>query len=117
MELDKYQIRLMATLIANEIESRHNAELAPKWENGIVVFIPNNPSLKQHELSMYRFMHKVVMVRDNLRILEQQINSNASLTNGEKVRLQGYITRIYGSLTSFNFMFANEEDKFSGSQE
>lgn len=117
MELDKYQIRLMATLIANEIESRHDAELAPKWENGTIVFVPNNSSLKQHELSIGKFMHKIVMVRDNLRVLEQQINANTSLTDGEKVRLQGYITRIYGSLTSFNFMFANDEDKFSGSTE
>ncbi len=115
MELDKYQIRLLATLIANEIESRHDAELAPKWIRGTVVFKPNDPSLAQHELAMEKFMHKVVMMRDNLRLLEQQINASDSLTDGEKVRLQGYITRIYGSMTSFNFMFANAEDKFSGS--
>ena len=117
MELDKYQIRLLATLIAKEIEGQHNAELAPKWEHGTVIFSPNDPSLKQHEIAIDRFMHKVVMMRDNLRVMEQQINSNKALSDGEKVRLQSYITRIYGSMTSFNFMFANEEDKFSGSTE
>lgn len=115
MELDNYQIRLLATLISNEIEARHSAELAPKWERGTVVFKPNDASLAQHELPMDKFMHKVVMMRDNLRVLEQQINANKNLTDGEKVRLQGYITRIYGSMTSFNFMFADADDKFSGS--
>lgn len=52
------------------------------------------------------------MVRDNLRVLEQQINSNKNLGEGEKLKLQGYITRCYGSLTSFNFLFFDEEDKF-----
>jgi hypothetical protein len=60
-------------------------------------------------------MNKVVMMRDNLRVLEQQINGNKTLELGEKVKLQGYITRIYGSLTSFNFMFEDEDDKFKGS--
>jgi hypothetical protein len=62
-------------------------------------------------------MHKVVMMRDNLRVLEQQINSNKSLESGEKIKLQSYITRIYGSLTSFNFMFADDDDKFRGAGE
>lgn len=115
VELDRYQMQVLATLIANEIEGRHSAELAPKWERGTIIFKPNNPSLSQHELPMEKFMHKVIMMRDNLRVLEQQVNSNSSLSDAEKVKLQGYITRIYGSLTSFNFMFANTEDKFSGS--
>jgi hypothetical protein len=108
---DRYQMRLLATLIVDEIEKRHNADLAPKWKHGTVVFRPEDPSLKQHELPMEKFMHKIVMMRDNLRVLEQQINSNKLLDDAEKVKLQGYITRIYGSMTSFNFMFAEEEDK------
>lgn len=115
MELDRYQMKLLATLIANEIESRHSADLAPKWEHGTVVFKPADSSLAQHELPMEKFMHKVVMMRDNLRVLEQQLNANGTLSDGEKLKLQGYITRIYGSLTSFNFMFAEAEDKFAGS--
>ncbi|GMV52477.1 MAG: hypothetical protein AMXMBFR68_02690 [Ignavibacteria bacterium] len=114
MELDRYQMRLLATLIANEIESRHSADLAPKWQGGSVVFKPADSGLAQHELQIDKFMHKVVMMRDNLRVLEQQINSSSSLTDGEKLKLQGYITRVYGSLTSFNFMFASPDDKFGG---
>ena len=117
MELDRYQMRLLATLIANEIESRHSADLAPKWEHGTVVFKPADPSLAQHELPLEKLMHKVVMMRDNLRVMEQQINASSSLSDGEKLKLQGYVTRIYGSMTSFNFMFASADDKFSGSKD
>lgn len=112
--MDRYEMRLLATLIADEIEKRHKADLAPKWERSTVIFKPEDPSLKQHELPMERFMHKIIMMRDNLRVLEQQINASPALSHGEKVKLQSYVTKIYGSMTSFNFMFAEEEDKFKG---
>ena len=83
----------------------------------MVVFKPSHPEMKQHEISMERFMQKIVMMRDNLRVLEQQINANKSLEIGEKLKLQGYLTRIYGSMTSFNFMFESDDDKFQGSGE
>ena len=113
--MEFHEMKLLAGLIADEVEKRHNADLAPKWEHGTVVFIPGKDGMKQHEMAMHRFMHKVVMMRDNLRVLEQQVNSNKNLTDGEKVKLQSYITRIYGSMTSFNFMFADEDDAFGGS--
>ncbi len=108
------EMKLLAGLITDEMEKRHSAELAPKWDHGMIVFIPGKEGMQQHEMAMHRFMHKVVMVRDNLRVMEQQINSNKTLSDGEKLKLQGYITKIYGSLTSFNFMFADEEDAFTG---
>ena len=112
MEFD--DMKILARLIADEMETRHSADLAPKWEHGVVVFKPGHPEQKQHEISMQRFMHKVVMMRDALRVMEQQINSNKTLTDAEKVKLQGYITKIYGSMTSFNFMFDDEDDGFKG---
>lgn len=115
--MDHAELKLLASLVADEMEKRHSAELAPKWQHAVVIFKPSHPELKQHEMSMERFMQKVVLMRDNLRVMEQQINSNKSLEVGEKVKLQGYITRIYGSLTSFNFMFDSDEDKFHGSGE
>lgn len=115
--MDHAELKLLASLVADEMEKRHSAELAPKWQHAVVIFKPSHPELKQHEMSMERFMQKVVLMRDNLRVMEQQINSNKSLEVGEKVKLQGYITRIYGSLTSFNFMFDSDEDKFRGSGE
>jgi hypothetical protein len=113
--VDRDELKLLAGFVADELEKRHSAELAPKWEHGMVVFVPGNPAMSQHELRMDKFMHKVVMMRDNLRVLEQQVNANKHLSEGEKIKLQGYITRVYGSLTSFNFMFAEPSDGFVGS--
>jgi hypothetical protein len=113
--MERDELRLLAQMLTAELERQHSAELAPKWQYGTVIFKPSEPGLKQHEISMERFMHKVVMMRDNLRVLEQQVNANKNLELGEKIKLQGYITKIYGSMTSFNFMFANEDDTFVGS--
>ena len=70
--------------------------------------------IKEHHLPIDHLFKKVVMVRDRLRVLEQKINANKTLSDVEKADLQQYITRSYGSLTSFNFLFARDEDKFIG---
>lgn len=90
------------------------ADLGNKWIKGNLVFEPNDAALSAHEIPVETFFHKVVMVRDRLRVLEQNINSHPKLDDEDKVNLQQYITRIYGSLTSFNFLFRNKEDHFVG---
>ncbi len=115
--MTREEMHLMATIIVDEMERRHSARLAPKWEHGVVVFKPGHPELKQHEMSMQRFMHKVVMMRNAVRVMEQRINAAEGLTDGEKVKLQADITKIYGSMTSFNFMFADEDDGFKGASD
>ena len=115
--MDYQEMRLLATMVADELEKRHNAPLASKWQHGTMIFKPADDSLKQHEMSIERFMQKIVMMRDNLRVLEQQVNANGSLSVAEKVKLQGYITRIYGTMTSFNILFADDDDKFKGAGE
>lgn len=110
--MDFQDIKLLAKKLVDEMESRSNADVAPKWEGATVMIVPRDQSLKSHEIPVDKLMHKVIMMRDNLRVLEQQINSNDSLSQGEKLKLQGYITKCYGSMTSFNFLFYNEEDKF-----
>ncbi|MEY2719678.1 MAG: hypothetical protein RLZZ273_1044 [Bacteroidota bacterium] len=112
--MDHQELKLLASMIANELEKRHNAPMASKWQHGTMIFKPADDSLKQHEMSIERFMQKIVMMRDNLRVMEQQVNANANLSVADKIKLQGYITRIYGSMTSFNILFAEEEDKFRG---
>ena len=102
--LDKY----------NGLEYR--AELGAKWEGGTILLQPKNPALQAKEIPIETFFHKIVMVRDRLRVLEQNINSHKGLSDTDKVDLQQYITRIYGSLTSFNVLFSEKEDYFVGSK-
>ena len=94
----------------------HKVELGSKWDGGTILLKPGNPSLQAKEIPIETFFHKIVMVRDRLRVLEQNINSHAGLSNEDKVNLQQYITRIYGSLTSFNILFSEKEDYFVGSK-
>ena len=87
--------------------------LGDKWTDGFLILKPYDDGLKPKELPIDTFFHKIVMVRDRLRVMEQRINSS-KLTDEEKVNLQQYITRIYGSLTTFNVLFKYKEDHFSG---
>ena len=92
-------------------------ELVPigdRWRKGTMILKPFDRSMKEKEIPVETFFHKIVMLRDRLRVMEQRINSNKTLSDAEKVDLQQYITRIYGSLTTFNVLFKNKEDQFRG---
>jgi hypothetical protein len=86
---------------------------AEKWRGGDLILKPGRPGLQEKSWPIETFFHKVVMLRNRLRTLEQQVNAS-DLPDDQKVRLQGYITGCYGSLTSFNVLFADEDDKFVG---
>lgn len=88
--------------------------LADKWKNGTMVLKPEDPTLQAKELPITTFFHKIVMVRDRLRVMEQRINASKNLSDEEKVNLQQYLTRIYGSLTTFNVLFKYKENSFVG---
>ena len=94
---------------------QETVELGDKWDGGTLVLQPGDDGLKNKEMPIDTFFHKIVMVRDRLRVMEQRINSS-KLTDEEKINLQQYITRIYGSLTSFNVLFKYKEDGFSGTK-
>ncbi len=87
---------------------------ADKWRGGELVLRPGKPGLQEKIWPIEAFFHKVVMIRNRLRTLEQQVNA-AELPEDAKVRLQAYISGCYGSLTSFNLLFADEDDQFKGS--
>lgn len=88
--------------------------IADKFKGGKLIIEPANPELKSQEVPVETFFNKIIMVRDRLRVMEQKINSS-NLENSEKVDLQQYISRIYGSLTTFNTLFKNRSQVFVGS--
>lgn len=88
--------------------------LGDKWLGGTMVLQPKDTNLKPKEIPVADFFHKVVMLRDRLRVLEQNINSHKKLSDEDKVNIQQYITRCYGSLTTFNVLFKNKEQYFVG---
>ena len=88
--------------------------IAPKWDGGAVILKPQDPALQPKELPLEQLFHKIVMIRDRLRVLEQKINANAKLSDAEKVDMQQYVTKCYGTLTTFNVLFRDEKDRFIG---
>ena len=92
-------------------------QLGARWHRGKAVLHPSDPTLQTKEVPLETLFHKVVGIRNQLRVLEQKINAHTNLSDGEKVEMQQYITRCYGSLTTFNLLFKNKEDQFSSKGE
>ncbi|WP_313111488.1 hypothetical protein [Aequorivita sediminis] len=88
--------------------------IADKWKGGTMVLQPADSNLSSKEIPIDTFFHKIVMLRDRLRVMEQKINSNKELDEGLKIDLQQYITRCYGSLTTFNILFKSSSHNFKG---
>lgn len=104
--------------LSNILEQRlHEFQLVPmanKWNDGIMLLQPKDASMQAKEIPIETFFHKIVMVRDRLRLIEQKINAHKVLTDEDKVDMQQYITAVYGSLTSFNILFKDTIHQFKG---
>jgi len=88
--------------------------IAPRWKRGMMILKPGDPTLQSKEVPIDTFFHKIIMVRDRLRVMEQKINASKVMTDDEKADLDQYITAIYGSLTTFNVLFKETHHQFKG---
>ena len=104
---------MMVKVIRRFSDMQEIVDIGEKWKGGKLILEPGRTDLSSKEIPINAFFHKIVMVRDRLRVMEQRINSS-NLEEEEKVNLQQYLTRIYGSLTSFNVLFQFKSDQFTG---
>lgn len=113
--LDLGHVRDALREVLEEMQTpQRPVSMAPRYEGGVLEIKPRDPALKSKEVPIAEFFHKIVMIRDRFRVLEQKINAHDKLSDQEKVELQQYITRCYGSLTTFNILFEDKEDHFVG---
>lgn len=105
--------QVLREVLLDELGVR-DVELGDRWNDGELVLVPGKEGTQEKRIPLDVFFKKIVMVRDKLRVLEQKINGNKTLTDEEKVQLQQYITGCYGSLTTFNILFKCKEDQFKG---
>lgn len=106
--------RVFTNVIKKYSDYPEIVEMGDKWKKGIMILKPGDSNLKAKEIPIDAFFHKIVMLRDRLRVLEQRINTNEKLSDEEKVNMQQYITRCYGSLTTFNVFFKHTQQHFKG---
>ena len=105
--------RTLSTILKRWSDVTEIVPIADKWKRGKMILDPGQPGVQGKEIPIDTFFHKIVMVRDRLRVMEQKINAS-KLEDADKVELQQYITRIYGSLTTFNVLFKSQTDYFVG---
>ena len=111
MDINEFR-RVLREVLSEEL-GVGDAEMGSRWEGGTLVMKPGNTDTQDKSVPLDTFFHKIVMIRDKLRVLEAKVNSNKDLSDQDKVQLQSYITACYGSLTTFNVLFAHKEDSFS----
>jgi hypothetical protein len=112
LSFDKVE-KSLVKILRKFSDVQETVPIGEKWTGGKLILKPGDAGLQSKEVPIEAFFHKIVMVRDRLRVMEQRVNAS-KLSDEEKVDIQQYITRIYGSLTTFNILFADKEDHFVG---
>jgi hypothetical protein len=112
--MDIGEFRRVLREVLTEEFGHGEAALGGRWEGGELILKPGKEGTQEKRIPLETFFHKIVMVRDRLRVLEQKINAHEGMSPAEKVQLQAYITGCYGSLTTFNVLFAHRDEAFSG---
>jgi hypothetical protein len=114
--LDEEDVRkiVQAVRAVFQAEQSVSGEIGDRWGGGQLVLKPGKPGTLEKTVPIESFFRKLIAVREKLRVLEQRINNHPRLTDEDRLQLQDYITRIYGSLTTFNVLFADPADRFTG---
>ena len=110
--MDINEFRRVLRQVLHEELSLSDPQLGNRWQGGEVIMQPGDGNTQEKRVPIETFFHKIVMVRDKLRVLEQKVNGHKGLSDEEKVQMQSYITACYGSLTTFNVLFADRDDHF-----
>jgi hypothetical protein len=114
LDMDAEEFRKVLSEVIRSELGVSAVDMAGRWDGGEMILKPGKPGLQEKRIPLDALFHKVVLIRDRLRVLEQKINANPKLPDDEKVQLQQYVTACYGSLTTFNVLFADREDQFVG---
>lgn len=114
LDMDADEFREVLRSVIREELGVSRTRIAGRWSGGEMVLIPGKEGTQEKRIPIEGLFHKIVMIRDKLRVLEQKVNAHPQLTDEDKVQMQGYITQCYGSLTTFNVLFEKREDGFIG---
>jgi hypothetical protein len=101
-------------VVEEKSDMQEVVSLANRWNDGLLIIKSADTNIQPKEIPVETFFHKIVMLRDRLRVMEQKVNAHSKFTDEEKIEMQQYISRIYGSLTTFNILFKNTDEHFKG---